>query len=296
MKKGVWFGVGAYILWGVLPVYWKWVKMIDSKEVLSHRIVWSFVLLVLFMMITKQWKTFREKALTGPMIRRYILTASLLVINWLTYIWAVGAGYIVETSLGYFINPLFSVVLGVVFLREKLRPLQWVAIAIAAGGVLYLTISYGALPWIALTLAFTFGLYGLIKKVSPLSSAHGLGLETGVLLLPMIAYLVFLEFDSGGSMFRVNWTMDLLLVGTGLVTVTPLLLFSSSVQRIPLSLVGILQFIAPSLQLLLAVFVYHEPFTQVQLIGFSMIWIALTLYWGEGFLVKRKIKIPATVN
>jgi chloramphenicol-sensitive protein RarD len=199
----------------------------------------------------------------------------------------VNAGFIVETSLGYFINPLVNVLIGVVILGERLRPMQWVPIGLAAGGVLYLTISYGALPWIALSLAFTFGLYGLVKKTAPLGSLHGLTLETGILFLPALATLVFLEANGEAAFLNVGLPSDLLMLSTGVLTTVPLLMFSMAARRIPLSLVGILQYIAPTFQFLLGVFVYGEPFTEARMVGFGLVWTALILYWGEGWWVRR---------
>ena len=211
----------------------------------------------------------------------------LLTINWLTYVWAVNAGFIVETSLGYFINPLLSVLMGVIFLREHLRPWQWVPIGLAAAGVLYLTFAYGALPWIALTLAFSFGIYGLVKKTAPLGSLYGLTLETGILFIPAVGFLVYLQTVRQGAFLNSNPVTDLLLAGAGLVTTIPLLMFASAAQRIPLSLVGVLQYIAPTLQFLIGVLIYKEPFDQSHLIGFGIVWLALIIFWGEGFLARR---------
>ncbi|PIX47884.1 MAG: EamA family transporter RarD, partial [Anaerolineae bacterium CG_4_8_14_3_um_filter_59_70] len=190
MNKGIWYAVGAYAVWGLFPIYWKWLHQVPALQLLSHRIGWSFFLLLAVILATRQWQAFRAAALNRRVLRIYLIAAVLIGVNWLTYVWAVNAGFIVETSLGYFINPLLSVLMGVLFLRERLRAWQWVPIGMATAGVLYLTFAYGALPWIALTLAFSFGLYGLIKKVAPLSSLYGLTLETGILFLPALAYLL----------------------------------------------------------------------------------------------------------
>ncbi len=208
MKKGILYGIGAYLLWGIFPIYWKWLHAVPAIQMISHRIIWSFVLLALILFVTRQWKAFRSAALSRRVVLIYLASAILLSINWLTYVWAVNAGFVVETSLGYFINPLLSVLLGVIFLREKLRPWQWVPIGLAAIGVIYVAVSYGQFPWIALTLAFSFGIYGLVKKTAPLGSLYGLTLETGLLFLPAVGFLVYMEglgqgaFLHGGPVTR----------------------------------------------------------------------------------------------
>jgi chloramphenicol-sensitive protein RarD len=287
MNRGVWYAIGAYVLWGLFPIYWKWLDFIPAIQLIGHRFLWSFLMLIVVTLVSGQWNTFRTAALQPKVLRIYLLSALLLGVNWLTYVWAVNAGFIVEASLGYFINPLVSVLLGVVFLRERLRTFQWVPVGLAAVGVLYLTISYGSLPWIALTLAFTFGFYGLVKKAAPLGSLYGLTLETGLMFLPALAYLFFANGNGQGVFLHSRVTINLLLVATGLVTAVPLLMFASAAQRIPLSVVGILQYIAPTLQFLLGVLVYKEPFTHTQLIGYGVVWMALLIFWVEGLLARR---------
>lgn len=286
MKKGILFGIGAYALWGFFPVYWKLLKHVPAPQLLGHRIGWSFLLLLAVILITRQWADFRS-LLTRRTFFIYSIAAILIGINWLTYVWAVNEGYIVETSLGYFINPLLSVLMGVIILREKLRPAQWIPIGLAAAGVTYLTIIYGRLPWIALTLAFSFGFYGLVKKVAPLSSLYGLTFETGILFLPALGYLVFNEVNRTGAFMHTGLISDLLLIGAGVVTTIPLLMFASAARQIPLTVVGLLQYIAPTLQFSLGVLVYHEPFDQTRLIGFGIVWIALIIFWVENYLAHR---------
>jgi chloramphenicol-sensitive protein RarD len=217
----------------------------------------------------------------------YTFAAGLLAVNWLTYVWAVNAGFIIETSLGYFINPLLSVLLGVAFLGERLRLWQWLSVGLAALGVLYLTLTYGSLPWIALTLAFTFSLYGLIKKTAPLGSINGLTLETSLLFLPALFYLLYAESTGQGAFTHTGLGMDILMVGAGLVTTVPLLLFASAAQRIPLLLVGLFQYITPTLQFLIGVLIYREPFTLYRSLGFGIVWVALAVFALEGFLARR---------
>ncbi len=288
MKKGIWFAIGAYLAWGIFPIYWKWLHTVPAIQVIAHRIIWSFVLLGLIIFVTRQWKSFRAAVLGRRVVLIYLASAILLSINWLTYVWAVNAGYIVETSLGYFINPLLSVLLGVIFLQERLRPWQYAPIGLAAIGVTYVAFSYGVFPWIALTLAFSFGLYGLVKKTAPLGSLHGLTLETGLLFLPAVGFLFVMDRLGQGAFLHTSTVQNLLMAGTGVVTTVPLLLFASAAQRIPLSMVGVLQYITPTMQFLLGVLIYREPFNRSLLIGFSIVWTALILFWGEGLWANRK--------
>jgi len=288
-NKGVWYALGAYTVWGLFPIYWKWLHQVDAVQLIGHRIAWSFILLIIFVTVTRQFKTFWADAYHGRVLQIYFVSAILVSINWLVYVWAVNANYIVETSLGYFINPLLSVLMGVIFFRERLRKFQWVPVIVAALGVIYLTVAYGRLPLIALALAFSFGLYGLVKKLAPLGSLYGLTLETGILFIPALIYLIYADFSGSGAFLRGSATTNLLLMGAGVVTTIPLLLFSSAAQSIPLSLVGIMQFITPTLQFLLGVLVYKEPFDTTHLIGFGIVWLGLLLFVGENLWSRRAI-------
>lgn len=288
-NKGVWMGAGAYLMWGFFPAYFKALQVVPPLQILFHRVVWSFFFLaVVVVVIKRDWQAFKQAIMNRRVILVYAIAGVLLAINWGTYVWAVNAGFVVETSLGYFINPLVSVALGVIFLGERLRPAQWIPVGLAAAGVLYLTLQVGSLPWIALVLAFSFGLYGLMKKVSPLGSLYGLTIETGVLFLPGLAFLVYAESQGVGAFGHVGWVSTLLLVLVGVVTATPLLMFATAAKSIPLWMVGLLQYIAPTCQFLLGIFAYGEPFTSTQLIGFSIIWAALLLFTTEGFAARRK--------
>lgn len=295
MKKGIWYALGAYITWGLFPVYWRLLAGIPALQLLGHRIFWSFLLLFGIVVVARQVKVFRS-SLNRRVLLIYSVAAVLIAINWLTYVWAVGAGFIVETSLGYFINPLLVVLLGVIFLHERLRLLQWVPIGLATAGVLYLTFAYGSLPWIALTLAFSFGFYGLVKKTAPLGALHGLTLETGILILPAIGFLLFCEFTGTGAFMHTSPLLDVMLVGAGLVTVIPLLMFSSAAQLIPLTMIGILQYVNPTMQFLLGVLIYKEPFDHRRLIGFSVVWVALILFGLEGYLAQRRTRVLAVAD
>jgi chloramphenicol-sensitive protein RarD len=287
MNKGVLYGIGAYILWGFFPIYWKFLHEVSALQVIGHRIVWSFIALIAFVLVTRQWREFRSVAFSPRTLGMYTISSVLLTINWLIYVWGVNSGFIVETSLGYFINPLLSVLLGVIFLRERLRLLQWIPILLAAAGVIYLTIVYGRLPWIALSLAVSFAFYGLVKKLAPLGSLHGLTLETGIVFPAALAYLAFVQFDGSGAFLHQGLPVDLFLAGAGIVTTIPLLLFASAAKQIPLTMVGVLQYIAPTLQFLIGVFLYREPFDRSHLIGFGIVWVALIVFWVENLLANR---------
>ena len=286
MKKGILYGIGAYALWGFFPLYWKLLKQIPAIQLIGHRIIWSCALLLAIIALTGQWADFRKTATFG-VIRVYTIAAILIGANWYMYVWAVNAGYVVETSLGYFINPLVSVMLGVVFFKERLRAAQWIPVGIAASGVGYLTFVYGRLPYIALLLAFTFGLYGMAKKLSPLGSLYGLTIETGILFVPALAYLLFVQSSGTGAFLHTGITADLLMIGAGLVTTVPLLMFASAARSIPLWSVGLLQYIAPTIQFLLGVFLYKEDFSRYQFIGFGIVWVALAIFLVESYLASR---------
>lgn len=296
MKRGVWHAIAAYVVWGLLPLYWKTLHEVPALQLIAHRVIWSCLLLVGVILISRQGRAFRVAARAPRVFVIYALAAALVSVNWFTYVWAVNAGFVVETSLGYFINPLISVVLGVLFLRERLRTFQWIAVGLATTGVLYLTLTYGSLPWIALTLAVTFALYGLVKKLAPLNSVQGLALETGLLILPAVVYLLAVERTSGGVFLHTSARTGALLVGTGVATTVPLLLFSSATRRIPLLWVGVLQYIAPTIQFLLGVLVFHEAMTAQRLVGFGAVWVALAIFGIEGMLTHRASAFPATTD
>lgn len=296
MNKGVWQAAAAYVVWGLLPLYWKALHQVPPLQIISHRIVWSSVLLTVALVLMRQVRAFSAEAFKARTLGVYAVAAVLLGANWLTYVWGVNAGFVVETSLGYFINPLLSVVLGVVFFGERLRPAQWTSVALAALGVAYLTYDYGRLPWIALVLASTFAAYGLVKKTAPLGSVDGLALETGLLFVPAAGVLLSAELRGTGHLLGDGWLTWALLVGAGVVTSVPLLLFSSAARRIPLVWIGILQYIAPTLQFLLGVFVFRERVSVHTLVGFAAVWAALALFAGEGIVRRVSTPVPATAE
>lgn len=286
MNKGILFGIGAYVFWGFFPIYWKLLHHVPAIQLIGHRIIWSFLLLIIVILFTRQWAEFR-RTLNVKVLRIYTIAALLIGVNWFLYVWAVNANFIVETSLGYFINPLLSVLMGVIFLKERLRIAQWIPVILAAMGVTYLTFVYGRPPYIALSLALTFGLYGLVKKLSPLGSLYGLTIETGILLLPALLYLTVMQADGTAAFLNTGLTSDLLMIGAGLVTTIPLLMFASAARSIPLWVVGVLQYIAPTLQFLIGVLIYKEPFSRHQLIGFGIVWVALLVFLAENYLANR---------
>jgi len=293
VNKGVLYAGGAYLLWGLFPIYWKALQIVPAAEILGHRMVWSLGFVVLLLVWKRHWGWVKTAVSTPRTLITFIITGVLLGINWLTYIWGVNAGFVVETSLGYFINPLVNVVLGVLFLHERLRVGQWTAVFIAFIGVVYLTITYGQLPWIALTLAFTFACYGLLRKTATLNSMEGLSMETAVLFPFALAYLLYLQITGQAVFAQASWTVSLLLVLTGVVTAVPLLLFAAGARRINLSTLGILQYIAPTIQFLLGIFLYNESFIMQRFVGFSLIWLALLVYSVESVQNGRKLRLQS---
>lgn len=293
MNKGILHGIIAYSIWGFFPIFFKLIEEAPPLQIVANRVIWSFLLLVILLSAGRHWKILLA-SIKGPrFLIVFLIASALLSVNWLIYIWAVNANYIIETSLGYFINPLVSVLLGVIFLGERLRPAQWFPVGLAAVGVLYLTLNYGQPPWISLALALTFGLYGLTKKTAPLGSFYSLSIETGMLVIPSLAYLLYLQAN-GQSAYGYAAPLTLVLLAmTGPVTAIPLLLFGSAAKQIDLYMLGLLQYIAPTLQFSIGVLIYHEPFTAADLVGFMIIWLALALLSIEGYLARRRRKITA---
>jgi len=287
MNRGFVEAIIAYTLWGILPIFWKTMTDIPSQEILAHRILWSFILLIVILGLRRQWSWIKESLFTKKVFFTYLGSSVLIGGNWFVYIWAVNSGHIVESSLGYFINPLVSVFLGVLFLKEKLRSWQWVSIITATLGVTFLTIRFGAVPWIALSLAFTFGFYGLIRKTAPLGSITGLATETAFLVVPVLAYLIYLEIHSIGSFGHVGLGKSSLLSSAGIATAVPLLFFAAAIKKVRLSTMGLIQYLAPTLQLMVGVLIFNENFSKDRIIGFSIIWLALIIYSVEGLITHR---------
>ena len=277
IRHGTLAGVGTYIIWGVVPIFFKQIDTIPAGEVIAHRVVWSLILMALFLFLTQGFAVVKT-VLREPRQLVRIAIASLLVgTNWLIFVYGVNNDRILETSLGYFILPLLNVALGVIVLDEKLRRLQWLAVAFAALGVTIEAFRVGGLPWISLTLAGTFGLYGLMRKQLPLDSANGLFLETACMTPLALGYLIWLGFN-GQSHFGVSTQVDLMLAATGVVTAVPLLLFAIAARRLPLSTLGFLQYLAPSISFVVAITLYHEPMDFHRALGFAMIWAGLVVY------------------
>jgi chloramphenicol-sensitive protein RarD len=286
---GVLYAGAAFLIWGLSPVYWKALQRVPALEIVTHRVVWSFVFLMGLTLVQRRWGEFRDALKTPRTLMILALTTLLVSCNWLLYIWAVNAGYMLQASLGYYINPLVNVLLGLLFLKERLRRPQAVAVLLACAAVLFRTVSHGEPPWIALTLGFTFGFYGLIRKVAPVGSLVGLTVETLLLTAPGVAYLLFLESQAAGALFHGSRSLDALLVGTGVFTAVPLLCFNLGARRINLSTVGLMQYIAPSGMFLLAVLVYGEPFTAAQGWTFVMFWTALAIYSVDSVRAYRRM-------
>lgn len=281
-KMGIIYAGFSYFLWGLLPIYWKLVQHVNADEILANRIFWSFFFMVAVLLFTKKWGAFIQTLIHFRSNKKQLaalVVASLFVsCNWFFYIWAVNSGHLIEASLGYYINPLVSVILGMIVFREKLSLTQYASFGMALIGVLILTISYGQFPWISIFLALTFGLYGLVKKMVTVDSAIGLTLETLVVAPFALIYMVVLFVNGSQSFLAVSAGTDLLLIGAGAATAVPLLYFAKGAQKIPMSTLGFLQFIAPTLTLILGVFIYHEHFSNIHLISFICIWTAITMY------------------
>ena len=278
MNAGILYAAAAYAMWGAFPLYFKALQQIAPFEMLVHRMVWSLAFLVIVLAVRRHWSWLGGALRQPKLIGGFAVSAVLLSANWFIYIWAVNNGRVVDASLGYFINPLFNVLLGSLLLHERLRPVQWTAVGLAACGVAWLTWQGGGLPWIALLLAATFGLYGLLRKTATLGTLEGLAIETLLLFPAAAAYLVMLTLEGRNGFATASTTTQGLLVAAGPITAIPLLLFAAGARRIPLSLLGLLQYIGPTLQLLLGVWLYHEPFGGARLAGFALIWGALAVY------------------
>jgi chloramphenicol-sensitive protein RarD len=278
MHPGVAQAALAYVLWGLFPIYFRLLADVPALDVLVHRVVWSLLLLLAMLAARRQWAWLRETLARPRVIGAFALSALLLSGNWLTYIWAVTHGHVIDASLGYFITPLVNVLLGYTVLHERLRPMQWTAVALAAAGVLWLAVQGGSLPWIALVLAATFGGYGLLRKTAPLGALEGLALETMLLAPFAFALLAWELAHAAGSFPSPHAATNALLVGIGPVTAVPLLLFAAGARRIRMATLGLLQYVSPSLQFALGVWLFGEPFSPAQLVGFCLIWAALALY------------------
>ncbi|GAO09376.1 hypothetical protein TPA0598_05_00970 [Streptomyces lydicamycinicus] len=275
-RTGLAYGIAAYTMWGLLPLYWRLLDDAAPSEILAHRMVWSLPVAVVLLAVLRRWSWI------GPLLRQprrlgLILVSTLVIsANWFLYIWAVNSGHVLEASLGYFINPLVSIAFGVLVLRERLRPLQWAAVGIGALAVLVMTVAYGRMPWIALALAFSFATYGLVKKGIKLDGIEGFSAETALQLLPALGFLVFLGLR-GEASFTTGVGQALLLSACGVATAVPLICFGASAVRLPLTMIGMLQYLAPTFQFLLGLTVFHETMPPERWAGFALVWLALAV-------------------
>lgn len=283
--------VFAYIIWGMLPIYWKWLEAVPSSEVLAHRMIWAFIFMLLFVYVRKQWRPFirtcKQLFKEKKKLLLLFIASAIISVNWFTYIWAVNHAFVVQASLGYYINPLVSILLGIIVLKERLSRLQIASFGIAAFGVIFLTVNLGVFPWISFILAFSFAIYGLIKKVINVDPIFGLTIETIMITPVAIIYLLMQPTNVVASegIFSLHF---LLFIGAGVATAVPLILFNAGAPHLPLSTLGFLQYIAPTLMLLIGVLMYKEPFTTAHLVAFIFIWTALIIYMQKEHSGRRK--------
>lgn len=294
--SGFAYALAAYLAWGLFPIYWKQLTRVSPLELLAHRVVWSFVLMLGLLTVFKRWPEARRALSQRKTLATLLLSTALVSSNWFLFIWAVNTGHVVEASLGYYINPLLNVVLARIVLGERLRPLQLVAVGLAAVGVLYLTVGMGMLPWVSLVLALTFGFYGLVRKVAPVEPLTGLAVETGFAAPVGVLYLLAVPLAQEGRWLAGTMRESLLLLGSGLATALPLLWFAMAAKRLRYSTLGIIQYLAPTCQLGLAVLAYGEPFTSRHAVTFILIWTAVLLYAADSVRGSRTphAAVPAT--
>jgi chloramphenicol-sensitive protein RarD len=290
---GTWYAIVAYVTWGILPLYWKTLKLVPAREILAHRVIWSFVFLCLFNTVRKRWPEVKQDYTQTSNRVSSLISAMIIGAVWFIYIWAINANHVVEASMGYYINPLISVVLGMIFLKERLTFWQNIAFVLAILGVAFLTVQYGRFPWIALSLAVGFGLYGLLRKTSRVGSITGLTAETAILTPVALIFILFLVYRKTSAAVGASITTYLLLIGAGIVTSVPLVWFAKGARRIPLSMIGFFQYLAPTITLLLGIFVFKEPFTTTHLISFGLIWTALIIYTSSRARFKKRFQPKA---
>ena len=288
--KGLLAAAGSFVIWGCFPLYLKPLNHIDSLQVVSHRVAWACVLVVIWLILRGELWDLRKHFSNRAVLGRLLLSAVLITANWLGYVWGVSHGRVLEASLGYFINPLANVLLGVLVLRERLNVAQWTSVGIAAAAVIYVSVATGTPPWIALTVAASFSLYGLVRKMVQVEALQGLAVETLVLMPLALGYLIWCEINGTGAFGHSGAVVNTLLVGCGPITAVPLFLFAYGARLIPYSTLGLILYITPSLQLLSGIFLYHESFSGARAIGFAMIWLALVIYVVDGVRRARQGK------
>ena len=295
-RRGYLFGLSAFGLWGLMPLYWKLIEPANPVEILAHRIIWSVVFVAALLAVLRRWSWIRELARQPRKLGAVLIAAVLIAINWGVFIYGVTTDRVVETSLGYFINPLISVVLGVLVMGERLRWPQWLAVGFGGLAVGVLTVDYGRLPWIALAVACSFALYGLVKKKLSLPAAEGLLVESAALTVPALAYVGWLASASQNSFGAVSPPHTLLLAGAGVVTAVPLLFFAGAANRVPLSALGMMQYLGPSLMFALGVLLFGEPMPAARLAGFVLVWVALALFTWDGLRRHRRLRRTALLG
>ncbi|MEW1694118.1 EamA family transporter RarD [Streptomyces sp. NPDC091278] len=287
-RTGLLYGVGAYAMWGLVPLFWPLLKPAGAVEILAHRMVWSLAFVGLALLAVRQWAWVGELLRSPRKLALITVAATVITVNWGLYIWSVNTGHVVEASLGYFINPLVTIALGVLVLQERLRPAQWAAVSVGFAAVLVLAVGYGQLPWISLTLAFSFAVYGLVKKKVNLGGLESLAAETAVQFLPALGYLVWLGTQDDLAFGSHGAGHTALLVATGVVTAVPLVCFGAAAIRVPLSTLGLLQYLAPTFQFLLGVLYFHEEMPPERWAGFSLVWLALTILTWDALRAARR--------
>ncbi|SLN18117.1 EamA family transporter RarD [Oceanibacterium hippocampi] len=284
--------LGAFVIWGMSPIYFRLLDAVSPIEIVAHRVVWVLIFIAGLLTVTRGWAEFRAAFRDRQVLAALLASTVLITVNWLTYVWAIAHDQLLQSSLGYYINPLVSVILGVLFLGERLNRVQMLAVGLAAAAVLILAWEGDGVPWIALVLAVSFGFYGLVRKTVRVESTVGLGVETLLILPVALGYLIWIGLAGEGSFRAIDLGTDLLLIGLGLITAAPLLFFTIGARRLPLITVGLIQYVSPTLQAVIAIFLWNEPFTHVDGIAFALIWTALALYSGDG-LRRRRRRLPA---
>jgi chloramphenicol-sensitive protein RarD len=294
MNSGIVYASLAFFFWGLFPLYFHALDEVPPQEILAHRMLWSLLFLVIVLTVRQQWKWLPRVLRQPRILASFVASALLLTANWFIYMWSVNNGHVIDASLGYFINPLINVLLGLLVLKEKLRRGQWIAMAVAASGVAWLTWQAGELPWIALILGITFGGYGLLRKTAALAALEGLSLETMMLFPLALVYVLWLSWHGHNAFLNTpHDSTRWLLAAAGPITAIPLLLFAAGARKIPMAVLGLIQYLSPTMQALLGVWVFHEAFPPARLAGFLVIWTALILYVLEGMWVSRRNSAPA---
>ncbi|MFE3248852.1 EamA family transporter RarD [Streptomyces sp. NPDC059209] len=292
-RAGLLYGIGAYGMWGLVPLFWPLLKPSGAVEILAHRMVWSLAVVAIALLVVRRWAWVRELLAEPRKLGLLVVAATVISVNWGLYIWSVNTGHVVEASLGYFINPLVTIAMGVLLLKERLRPAQWAAVAVGLAAVLVLAIGYGQPPWISLTLAFSFATYGLVKKKVNIGGLESLAAETVILFVPALGYLVWLGVSGDATFGPEGAGHAALLAATGVVTAVPLVCFGAAAIRVPLSTLGLLQYLAPVFQFLLGVLYFHEAMPAERWAGFALVWAALTILTWDALRTARRTRATA---